>query len=59
MEKGFSDHNLQKNVRLRRALPLRLGALSGDCRLIKMPLRVSMTEAMPASAKYPGYVTAT
>ena len=60
MEKWFSDHDIQKNVRLRQAKLCPSGlAAPGDRRLDKMLLRVIMAEAMPmpASAKYPGNVT--
>ena len=46
MEKGFSDHTFQKNIRLQQSALAPAWWHPGDSRLVKMPLRVSMAEAM-------------
>ena len=58
IEKAFRDFILLKNLRLRRASPLRPSGLRVIVEHKIYPLlRVDMVEAMPATFKNPGYVT--
>ena len=58
MEKWFSDHDIFKKLFACGELCLPAWRPPGDRRLEKVLLGVKMAEAMPALAKYPGYVTA-